>query len=67
MSNTAWRRALEQLATEFGCTLELTKGSHYVFKHPKGWQVYTSQSPSDRRAIQYVKADLRRKARGFWK
>lgn len=62
-----WRRSLDDLATEYGCTLELTNGSHFKIKHPSGWFVFTACTPSDPRALRYVKSDLKRKAAGVWR
>lgn len=62
-----WRRDVEELALEFGCSVETTEGSHIKIAHPSGWVVFCSASPSDPRALQYVRSDLRRKASGMWR
>lgn len=62
-----WRRELEDLAAQFGCSLTDTNGDHHKISHPSGWFVFTSRTPSDGRALQYVKSDLRRKAAGVWR
>ncbi len=67
MNSNTWRRAVREMAEKFGCTVEVTGGSHYMLKHPDGWRVYTSQSPSDFRALRYLKTDLKKKATGVWK
>lgn len=67
MSSAAWRRDVDRLAEEYGCTVERTEGNHLKLKHPSGWSVVCSSSPSDGRALRYLRSDLRRKAAGVWK
>lgn len=67
MSSRAWRRQVEDLAAEFGCELEHTRGDHLRVAHPSGWALSVSKSPSDHRALANVRADLRRKAAGVWR
>lgn len=62
-----WRRAIEDLAREFGCELDQSKGDHLRLVHPSGWFLFVSKSPSDHRALANVKSDLRRKAAGVWR
>lgn len=63
VSVSAWRRTLRALAAEFGCELSVTGKSHMVFRHPSGWFVFCSGSPSDRRALVNTRGLLRRAAR----
>jgi len=67
MNSRVWKREVEELAIEFGCVLDDTNGKHYALKHPNGWTVYVSRTPSDGRVKQYVKSDLRRKSTGVWR
>lgn len=67
MSSAAWRREVDELAAEYGCTVERTDGNHLRLKHPSGWFVICSSSPSDPMALRYLRSDLRRKAAGIWK
>lgn len=62
-----WRRTIEDLAREFGCTVEDSRGDHLKLTHPSGWFLFVSKSPSDHRALSNVRGDLRRKAAGVWK
>lgn len=59
----AWRRLVDQLAAEYGCAVKMTGASHLRLKHPSGWIVITSQTPSDKRAVRNLVAELRRHAR----
>lgn len=61
MTARAWRRIVDETATEFGCTTELTKGGHIKLEHPSGWFVIASGSPSDARAEQNLRSTLRRR------
>ena len=64
----SWRRDVEALAREHGCAVEeAPRGGHLVLRHPSGWSVFVSKSPSDWRALQNVRGDLRRKASGVWR
>lgn len=62
-----WRRQVEDLARDHGCTVEDTHGDHLKLAHPSGWFLFVSKSPSDHRALSNVKSDLRRKAAGVWR
>ena len=62
-----WRKDIETLADEFGCVLDTTSRRHWVVRHPSGWFVFVSRTPSDPRALQYVRSDCRRKASGVWR
>lgn len=62
-----WRRAIEELAEEFGATVEESRGDHLRIRHPSGWFLSVSKSPSDHRALANVRGDLRRKAAGVWR
>ena len=67
MSSAAWLRQVGELAEEYGCAVERTEGNHLRLKHPDGWFVFCSSSPSDKRALRYLRSDLRRKAAGVWR
>ncbi len=42
-------------------TATLTAGGHWKFEHPKmSGSVFTGQTPGDRRAIAYLRSELRR-------
>lgn len=43
-----------------GWTIQLTNGGHYRWTAPSGNFFFSSQTPSDRRALQRVKQDIRR-------
>jgi predicted RNA binding protein YcfA (HicA-like mRNA interferase family) len=56
------RKELHQLAEEAekqGWTITSTKGDHRKWVSPKGGIVFTSATPSDRRAIFKIRRDLR--------
>jgi len=61
---TKWQRTLRALAKEHGCTLSGGGERHFQLRHPSGWSVVASSSPSDHRALVSVRRDLVRKARG---
>jgi len=67
VNSARWRRSVKLEADRFGCKVEQTNGNHLVVRHPSGWFVYASLSPSDARALRYLRADLRRKATGVWR
>jgi hypothetical protein len=56
--NTLIKQAEEQ-----GWTVNLTGGGHYKWVSTLGAVVFTSQTPSDKRALANIKRDLR--TRGF--
>lgn len=63
-SRSEWHRKVVSLAARHGCTLGRTRGGHLVLRHPDGWRVVTSSTPSDDKAIRNVLADIRRYSRG---
>ncbi|HZJ67700.1 MAG TPA: hypothetical protein VFD36_29555 [Kofleriaceae bacterium] len=66
-ATSTWRRQVAELVHEFGATFEVTTG-HIKIRHPSGWSLTASSSPSDcSRAIKNLRADLRRKAAGVWR
>jgi hypothetical protein len=60
-------REVEALAAEFGAVVEWDHRTHGKIRHPSGWQVAVSKSPSDDHAIDQVRRDCRRKARGVYR
>lgn len=57
-------REVNRLAASHGFgRAEVTGGGHLRFRHPCGVVVYTSATPSDRRARSNLVAQLRRVAR----
>lgn len=62
-----WRKDVAALAKEYGCSFITDERRHWVLRHPSGWFVFVSRTPSDARALQYVRSDLRRKASGLWR
>lgn len=46
-------------AKDQGWFVELTRGGHYKWQSPSGNLVFSSQTPSDYRAVQNLKRDLR--------
>jgi hypothetical protein len=52
-------RSLLELATQQGWTVEQRNTNHYKLVAPNGKVVFTSSTPSDRRAIENIKRDLR--------
>lgn len=57
-------RDLFGLAEQFGCTVERTRSQHIRLRHPSGWFVITSFTPSCHRVFKNVRSSLRRKAAG---
>lgn len=56
-------KELEQLIKvqrQDGWTIQLTNGGHYRWTAPSGNFFFSSQTPSDRRALQRIKQDIRR-------
>lgn len=61
MSTPKEVRKLISLAEEQGWRVELKKGGHYRLYSPDGKTIVTAGStPSDRRAYQNIKSDLKR-------
>jgi hypothetical protein len=57
-----WRRKLDELAREYGATVERTKNNHYRIIHPSGWRVVVASTPGDWRSFQNARRDIRRAA-----
>jgi predicted RNA binding protein YcfA (HicA-like mRNA interferase family) len=56
-------RQLLRQAQAHGWRVQPTRGGHWKLTHPSGDAVVTSSSPSDRRALANLKAQLRRAER----
>lgn len=63
MTSRSWRRVVDRLAADHGCRVSETGGKHLRLRHPDGWTVIASASPSDERAVGNLRADLRRASR----
>jgi len=50
---------LLELATQQGWKVEQRSNNHYKLVAPNGKVVFTSSTPSDKRAIENIKRDLR--------
>jgi predicted RNA binding protein YcfA (HicA-like mRNA interferase family) len=50
-------------ARAMGFAIERTRGSHFKLTAPSGALVFAASTPSDRRAIHNIRADLRRALR----
>ncbi len=59
-----WRRHINRIAEQHGCTVEPTRGGHLRIRHMNGKSTTVSATPSDKRALLNVRADVRRLARG---
>jgi len=59
MSTLKELRSLLELATQQGWKIERRNTNHYKLVAPNGKVVFTSSTPSDRRAIENIKRDLR--------
>jgi hypothetical protein len=59
MSMTKELKSLLELATQQGWRVEQRNTNHYKLVAPNGKVVFTSSTPSDRRAIENIKRDLR--------
>lgn len=53
-------RRWQEMAQQQGWTISMTGGGHLVWRSPQGVKVFSASSPSDRRAMQNVKRDLKR-------
>jgi hypothetical protein len=62
MSNKEVTQLIREAVNQ-GWTVTKTKGEHFKWVSPLGVVVFSSQTPSDRRAIMNLKQDL--KKRGF--
>lgn len=47
-------------APECGCTVSLGRGGHYWVSRPGHRSITVSRSPSDQRAIQNIRRDIRK-------
>ena len=52
-------KSLLELATEQGWKVERNKNNHFKFLSPTGNIVFVSSTPSDHRALENIKRDLR--------
>jgi hypothetical protein len=65
MTRTTWQRQLRSLASAYGWSLEHTRGGHLKLTHPAAAvPIFTASTPSDRRALRNVRAELRRRGAG---
>jgi|GEM_PF-3120640 len=57
---SSYRRDLKRLADEMGWRLEVSRGAHFKLTKPgiRG-AIFASLTPSDRRTIRHVRANLR--------
>ncbi len=62
MTIRSWIASLTALAEQHGATIEHTRGSHLAIRLPNGGTVHAASTPSDGRAYQNVRANLRRLA-----
>ena len=58
--NTKEMRKLISLAIKKGYNVELRHNGHYKFTAPTGKFFFTSSTPSDRRALNNILADMKR-------
>ena len=58
--NTKEIRKVISLAIKKGYNVELRKGGHYKFTAPSGKFFFTSATPSDKRALANILADMKR-------
>lgn len=59
-----WRRHVNRIAAQHGCTVEPTRNGHLRIRHMNGRFTTVSGTPSDKRALLNVRADIRRLVRG---
>jgi hypothetical protein len=60
MANRKEMATIMKLATKHGWAIALNKNNHYKWTSPSGAFFYSSSTPSDRRALERLKSDLRR-------
>ncbi len=60
MNQSEWLRYVRQVAEANGACVETTNGGHLVIRHPDGWQVFASRTPSDWRGPANLARDVRR-------
>ena len=66
MTIEQWRRIVRDLAADAGAAVEHTKGGHLAIRHPDGWVVFCSSTPSEGyRAKLNVRSQIRRAQRGL--
>lgn len=53
-------RALAQMAVDAGWVILQRRNGHLAWRSPEGATVFTSYTPSDRRAVGKIRTDLRR-------
>lgn len=58
--NTKEVRNLIRLAIKKGYTVDVRANGHYKFTAPTGKFFFTSSTPSDRRALDNILADMKR-------
>lgn len=58
--NTKEIRNIIRLAIKRGYTVEVRNNGHYKFTAPSGKFFFTSSTPSDRRALDNILADMKR-------
>jgi len=61
--STKLSKDFRQLLTkvrESGCTIEVSRGGHYRITAPSGRFIFTSQTPSDVRALHRIRSNLRK-------
>ena len=58
--NTKEMRKVITLAIRKGYNVELRNNGHYKFTAPTGKFFFTSSTPSDRRALANIEADMKR-------
>ncbi len=63
VNRAAWQREVRAIAAEFGCMVRVTGHNHLRLAHPSGWIVIASGSPSDIRASDNLRAELRRRSK----
>jgi hypothetical protein len=60
MANRKELQVIIKVARTYGWSIDLTKNNHYKWISPSGAFFYSSSTPSDRRALERLKQDLRR-------
>ena len=60
MSNKKELNDLMKIVLRLGWSVSMTKNNHYKWVAPDGQFFYTSSTPSDKRALERIRKDLRR-------
>lgn len=60
MANRKELQVIIKIARKHGWIIDLNKNNHYKWVSPSGSFFYSSSTPSDRRALERLKKDLRR-------